>query len=188
MKKLLIMALGCVVAAGACAESQPIQFSLTPDIAMHPRETQIKGASIGIWNENPAGTQWQFGFVNGTSGDSVGIQGLPFFVGIPSFYNYAENYKGAQLGIVNYASGDFTGLQWGVVNYASTLTGAQIGIVNLTETTTAGFQLGIVNHVRNGNKLLQIGIVNIIEDNESFNNFPNDLSKGMVIVNWSFGE
>ncbi|HSY75162.1 MAG TPA: hypothetical protein VK810_06810, partial [Dongiaceae bacterium] len=29
------------------------QLSLTPDIAIYPRTTEVDGVSIGIWSENP---------------------------------------------------------------------------------------------------------------------------------------
>lgn len=168
MKKLMIMTLGCVLATGAFADSKPFQLSLTPDTAMHPRDTSIEGVSLGVWNENP-GKQWQLGFINGSTGDSAGVQ---WFVLLPTIYNYAETFTGAQIGLVNYAD-DVTGLQWGAVNIAKEMTGLQLGLVNWAESADSG---------------VQIGLVNVIEDNEWFSDFPSDLSKGMVIVNWSFGE
>lgn len=184
MKKLMIVLFGCAVVSGTFA-SEGFQASLTPDIAVQDRDTEINGVSIGVWNENPSPKfNWQLGFVNGATGDSVGVQ---WFVFLPTFYNYAENYTGAQLGLVNYVSNEFTGLQWGFVNYASTMKGVQLGFVNWTETAT-GFQWGFLNHAATGQNLFQLGLINIIEDNEWFNDFPSDLAKGMVIVNWSFGE
>ena len=182
MRKLIVIAVGCALVSGAFA-SKGFQASLTPDIALQDRDTEIKGVSIGVWNENP-GTQWQLGFVNGATGDSVGVQ---WFVFLPTFYNYAENYTGLQWGLVNYTSGDFTGLQLGTVNYAGTVKGVQLGVVNWSEMAT-GLQWGLVNYTASANNLLQLGLVNIIADNEWFSDFPSDLAKGFVIVNWSFGE
>ncbi len=169
MKKLMIIALGCAVAGGAFA-SAGFQLSLVPEVAIQDRDTEITGVSIGLWNENP-GPEFngQFGVVNGATGDSTGFQWMLF---LPSIYNYAENYTGAQLGFVNYASGDFVGLQAGTVNIAGKITGLQWGVVNYAKTA------------RNG---MQIGLVNIIADNAWFKDFPGDLAKGMVLVNWSFG-
>ena len=183
MKKLLVVVLAAATVSGAYAESAAFQLSLTPDIALQERDTTINGVSLGVWNENP-GTQWQAGFVNGATGDSKGLQ---WFIFLPTILNYAENYTVAQLGIVNYASGDFTGLQWGAVNYAATVKGVQLGVVNWSEMAT-GLQMGLVNYTASANNLLQLGLVNIIEDNEWFSDFPSDLAKGFVIVNWSFGE
>ena len=168
MKKSILIATVCALSTGAF--SAGFQASLTPDIAIHDRDTEITGASIGVWNENPSPKfNWQLGFVNGATGDSVGVQ---WFIFLPTFYNYAENYTGGQLAFVNYASGTFVGAQLGAVNYAGTMTGLQLGVVNYAET---------------GNNCLQIGLVNIIKENEWFKDFPSDLAKGMVIVNWSFG-
>ncbi len=55
--------------------------------------------------------------------------------------------------------------------------------------TTAGVQLGVVNYTETVSQwVLQLGLVNIINDNEWFSDFPNDLAKGFVFVNWSFGD
>jgi hypothetical protein len=169
MKKFAIIVLSCVAATGVMAETAGFQLSLIPDVAIQERDTTIKGVSIGVWNENP-GSQWQIGFVNGMTGESYGVQG-PFFWTI---FNYAEDFTGAQLGLVNYVSKE--------------LTGAQLGAVNVVKAVDGGFQLGFVNYTETAKNLLQIGFVNIIEDNEWFSDFPSDLAKGFVIVNWTFGE
>ena len=186
MKKLMLVLLGCAMVTGAFA-SEGFQASLTPDIAVQDRDTEINGVSIGVWNENPSPKfQWQLGFVNGATGDSVGVQ---WFIFLPTLYNYAENYTGAQIGWVNYASGELTGLQWGWIgNYAGDLTGVQLGAVNIAKAVDGGFQWGVVNYAETANNLFQLGLVNIIADNEWFTDFPSDLAKGMVLVNWTFGE
>lgn len=184
MKKVLIATLVLATASGAFA-SKGFQASLVPDIAIHDRTTDINGVSIGVWNENP-GTQWQLGFVNGATGDSAGLQA---FIFLPTFFNYAENYKGVQWSWVNYASGDFTGLQWGWIgNYAGSLTGAQVGMVNYAKTVDGGFQWGLVNYAETTHNLFQLGLVNIMADNNWFTDFPGDLAKGFVFVNWTFGD
>jgi len=180
MKKLMIIALGCAVAGGAFA-SAGFQASLTPDIAVHDRDTEINGVSIGVWNENPSPQfNWQLGFVNGATGDSKGVQ---WFIFLPTFYNYAENYTGAQLAFVNYASGEFTGIQWGAVNIAGTFKGFQWGAVNYCK-DLAGLQLGVVNWAEHSTSGVQIGLVNIIPENQWFKD--GDLAQGMVLVNWGF--
>ncbi|MDF7822996.1 hypothetical protein P4B35_03155 [Pontiellaceae bacterium B12227] len=185
MKKLMIAAIACAVSTGAMAAS--FQASLTPDIAVQDRDTDINGVSIGVWNENPSEKfQWQFGFVNGATGDSVGVQ---WFIFLPTIYNYAENYTGLQMGWVNYASGEMTGLQWGWIgNYAGDLTGAQLGMVNIAKTVDGGFQWGLVNYAETTHNLFQLGLVNIMADNNWFTDFPGDLAKGFVFVNWTFGD
>jgi hypothetical protein len=184
MKKWTVVAVVCALAGSVMAETAGFQLSLTPDIAIQSRDTEIKGVSIGVWNENP-GSQWQAGFVNGATGDSAGLQ---WFIFLPTIYNYAENYKGAQLGFVNNVSGNFVGLQWGLVNYANALTGVQLGGVNIAKSVDGGFQWALVNYAETADNLFQLGLVNIIADNQWFSDFPGDLAQGMVFVNWSFGE
>ena len=117
------------------------------------------------------------GFVNGASGDSVGLA-----LGLA---NYAENYKGVQWSFVNCATGEFVGWQDGFVNYANSMTGFQSGAVNIAK-KMKGLQLGAVNYAETVDSGVQIGFVNIITQNEWFRNFPNELAKGMVFVNWRF--
>ncbi|MEN8244496.1 MAG: hypothetical protein ABFS43_06300 [Thermodesulfobacteriota bacterium] len=162
MKKLMFIVIICLIASSAYAESKPFQASLVPDIAIHSRDTHIKGFSLNIWGENP-NTGFALGFVNGSTGDSVGFSwGL---------VNYAQNYTGVEWAWVNYASGHFTGWQHGIFNYAGTLTGLQLGWVNFAKSAQSG---------------IQIGLVNIIQENQWFTGFPQELAKGMVFVNWRF--
>ncbi len=59
--------------------------------------------------------------------------------------------------------------------------------VNYAKNVTAGVQIGWVNYTETvGNWNFQVGLVNIIADNEWFSEFPNEFAQGMVIVNWSF--
>ncbi len=188
MKKLMIAAAACALTAGSFAETAGFQLSLTPDIAIEDRTTDINGVSIGVWNENPSEKfQWQFGFVNGATGDSTGVQTwLP--IPLLTLFNYADSYTGVQLGVVNYVKQDFTGAQLGLVNYTE---GAVIGlqapaIFNYANTMN-GIQFGLVNYAEMvENWAFQIGLANIINENGWFDDFPSDLAKGFVFVNWSF--
>jgi hypothetical protein len=185
MKKLLAIA---ALVAGAVAvqaqqtsqggsmDTSAFQLSLTPDIAIHPRTTEIDGFSLGIWSENPQ-KSFTLGFVNGSTGDSKG-----FSVGL---VNYDESYTGVQWGLVNYSTGNFKGWQDGWVNISQgTFAGFQHGIVNVAD-EFHGFQLGWINYSENLNGL-QIGLVNVAMNNGWFDEFPDKLAKGFVIVNWSF--
>lgn len=161
-------------------------MSLTPEIAIQDRDEPINGVSIGVWNENPGPSfHWQFGFVNGATGDkNIGAQ---WFFFLATIYNYADNYTGLQNGWVNNTQGDFLGLQlaW-IGNYAGNLTGAQLGAVNIMGGGT-GFQWGVVNYAATADNLFQLGLVNIIADNPWFSNFPGEFAPGFIIANWSFG-
>ena len=82
------------------------------------------------------------------------------------------NSSGFSLGlIVNYAD-SYKGLQLAPVNYASRLHGLQLGFVNMAMTAEAG---------------VQIGLINIMSQTETwFSNFPDEVAPGMVFVNWRF--
>jgi hypothetical protein len=162
MKNLVIIALIFFAASSAYAESPVFQASLVPDIAIHSKDTHIKGFSLSVWGENP-NSGFALGFVNGSTGNSVGFSwGL---------FNYAQSYTGVEMAPVNIAFKNFTGIQTGLFNYTETLTGLQLGTVNIVKTSKSG---------------IQIGVVNIIQDNPWFKGFPKQLATGMVFVNWGF--
>ena len=182
MKKLIALASFVATATVVLAETGGFQLSLVPDVAIYDRETPINGVSIGVWNENPSPDfNWQFGFINGATGDSKGAQ---WFIFLPTFYNYADNYTGFQNAVVNYVKQDFVGAQFGLVNVTSgKFKGFQWGWVNYCQELT-GLQLGLVNWAQRATSGVQIGIANIIPENEWFKD--GDLAQGMIIVNWGF--
>jgi hypothetical protein len=164
MNKLLIIAVFVISAAGLRAEeSHFFQASLTPDIAIYPKTTEIRGLSLNIWGENPQHGV-ALGFVNGSTGDSSGFSWA-------FFYNYADSYTGVEWSIVNYSQTSFVGWQAGMVNYSE-------GRFN-------GLQTGIVNYAENLHGV-QIGLANIAMNNPWFNEFPDKLATGFPFVNWSF--
>jgi hypothetical protein len=162
MKRIITILAVTIAAVGAQAgETSFLQLSLTPDIALQPKETRIEGISLNIWGENPQ-SSFTLGFVNGSTGTSAGFSwGL---------VNYSEEYTGVQLGIVSCSKVKFTGWQGSWINVAKEFHGLQSGLVNYTESMSG----------------VQIGFVNIIKDNGWFDEFPNKLAKGFVFVNWSF--
>ncbi len=185
MKKVVVLMGVALVTVGAMAGPKPLQLSLTPGIAIHDRTEKIEGFTLGIWSENPQAA-FALGIVNGSTGDSAGLS-----VGI---LNYADSYRGLQWGLVNYTKGDTLGWQGGfclglvgsVVNYTGgTMKGFQCGVVNYAGSLT-GLQLGIVNYAATAASGLQIGVVNIMPQNEWFTELPDALAPGMVLVNWRF--
>lgn len=165
MKKWVLAFLCCFFATGAFAASNSFQASITPDLAVHSRDTRIQGVSLGIWSENPQDAL-TLGIVNGSTGTSSGLS-------LGLLANYSENYSGAQLAfIANYASGKATGLQWAAFNYATKLHGLQLGFINFADTCDKG---------------LQIGLINVMNQTKGwFTNLPNEVAPGMVLVNWRF--
>ncbi len=109
MKKLIIILAFATASLSASAESW-FNASLTPDIAVQSRDTQINGLTLSIWGENPQ-SSLALGFVNGSTGAS----------------------KGAQFGLFNYSE-TFTGVQFGVVNWSKSGDGlVQLGFANIIE-------------------------------------------------------
>lgn len=156
--------------------TEAIQLSLTPDIALFPRDTTVRGVSLNIWGENQQ-YSLTLGFVNGSVGDSAGFSwGL---------VNYDESYHGVQWGLVNVSKNEFVGWQRGIVNFdQGTFVGFQDGFLNIAD-EARGFQLGLVNYAQQL-RGLQIGLVNVAMNNPWFNEFPDKLATGFPIVNWSF--
>ena len=163
--------------AGVQAEESAFQASLTPDIAVKSKDTQINGVCLSIWGENPQHAL-ALGFVNGSTGESKGFSWS-------FFYNYADSYTGVSWAIVNYSKEKFVGWQGGMVNYSQGyFKGFQSGWINVSE-EFHGLQWGLVNYAENL-RGVQIGFANIAMNNPWFNEFPNKLAKGFPFVNWSF--
>lgn len=158
-----LFTLSFVLLCSNASFAEGFNLALTPDIAMVDKDTKIEGAVIGVWSENPQ-SAFALGFVNGSTGDSQGLS-LAFIA------NYSDNYSGAQIGFVNYNKGSFFGFQWGAGNYTQKLKGLQLGLVNFAETADQG---------------VQIGIINIIQQNPWFEEFPQSLALAFPIVNWKF--
>ncbi len=180
MKKMLFFAcLGIIMfSAGlAMAESKPVQLSLTPDIALFDRNTKIEGLALSIWGENPQ-TALAIGFVNGSTGSSAG-----FSFGL---LNYADSYKGVQWAPVNYVKSDFLGWQSAFINCTEgSVKGLQTGFVNYAGRLT-GLQFGFVNYGAAAENAVQIGLINLLPENEWFTRLPGELAPGMIFVNWRF--
>lgn len=180
MKKTALLAcIMIVMAAGeARAGAQPVQLSLTPDIAVCGRGTRIEGLSLNIWGENPQAAL-ALGIVNGSTGASAGFT-------FSLLLNYADGYKGLQLSAVNYTTANLLGWQAGIVDYtAGAVKGLQTGFVNYAG-HLMGVQLGLVNYAAAGTTGVQVGILNFIPRNRWFSRFPDEVAPGMVLVNWRF--
>lgn len=172
----IIIAAAMVAATGAMAGNKPLQISITPDIAMYNRHERIEGLVLGIWSENPQ-KALALGIVSGSTGNSSGLSGSLLL-------NYADNYTGIHWAPVNYTKGDFLGWQAGFVNYTGgRMKGLQSGTVNYAGRLT-GLQFGFLNYAETAESGVQIGLINIIPQNQWFAGLPNELAPGMVFVNW----
>ena len=178
MNKLSIAVIGILIAAGPAIAAKPINISITPDVALFTRNVQIDGLLIGLWNENPQ-RALALGIVNGSTGDSGGLS-------LALVLNYADDYTGIHWAPINYTKGDFSGWQAGVLNHAGgTMKGLQTGAVNYAKRLN-GLQLGVFNYAETVDAGLQLGLLNIMPQNEWFTGLPNELAPGMIFVNWRF--
>jgi hypothetical protein len=177
MKKLFIISALIIGAASLNAAESAFQLSLTPDIAIHPKTTQINGIALDIWGENPQHSL-NLGLVNGSTGDSSG-----FTWGL---VNYSESYIGVSWAWVNVNKTSFIGWQSGWVNVAQNkFTGFQSAWIFNYAKEFHGFQLGLINYTEELHGV-QIGLANIAINNPWFSEFPDKLATGFPIVNWSF--
>jgi len=153
------------------------QLALTPDIALHSKDTTVRGVALQIWGENPT-HGLTLGIVNGSKGESSGFS---WALGV----NYAESYTGVHWALVNVSTEKFVGWQAAAVNYSQgTFEGFQLGFVNIAQDAN-GLQLGAVNYTENL-RGVQIGFLNIVKNNGWFDEFPDKLATAFPFVNWSF--
>ena len=162
---------------GVVQAEEVFQASLTPEIAIYPRTTEIRGLALNVWGENPQ-IGVNIGLINGSTGDSGG-----FTWGI---VNYADSYTGIAWGIANYSRTSFTGWQSGWVNVSQgDFVGFQSGwFANYAE-NMQGLQLAFVNYAEHLHGV-QLGFVNVAMNNSWFEEFPDKLATGFPILNWSF--
>ncbi len=188
VKSPIVVFVLCVAAVtGAFAETETatgvkgLQLSLTPNSAAEPRDTRIEGVVLGVWSENPQAA-FALSFLNGSTGDSSGVA-----IGV---LNYAENYKGIHFSFANNTAGEFVGWQGGwfagfaLVNHADYMGGIQTGIINHAA-MLKGIQIGAVNLAETVDSGVQIGLINLMpETTQWFENFPDEVAPGMVLLNW----
>lgn len=178
MKKTLAVLATVIIGASSAIASTPIQVSITPDAALFSKSEQVNGLALSLWGENSQ-KALALGIVNGSTGNSVGVS-----VGL--LLNYADSYKGLQVAPVNYNTGDFLGWQAGAVNYTEgSMRGLQTGVVNYAGNLT-GLQLGLLNYADTADNGVQIGLINILPQNNWFDDLPDGLAPGMVFLNWRF--
>jgi len=82
----------------------------------------------------------------------------------------STEFRGWQLGLLNYCDGGVTGLQSGWINYAARLNAVQVGLLNVADRVDFGVQVGLVNIM--------------MQNKQWFGGAPESLAPVMVIVNW----
>jgi len=150
---LVIIAL-TFISTPVVAENRPVQLSLVTPIQIFPETDTITGLRINlIYGRNASVTGLDWGLINHTTDGitkawQIGVVGLADsdFVGWQNnFGNVVNgNFKGLQLGVVNYAN-YAEGLQFGLINYAESMHGLQVGLVNIIKQDGAFPVFPIVN-------------------------------------------
>ncbi len=167
-----------LVAAGALAESSPLQLSVTPDIALFDRTVTVEGLTVGLWSENPQ-SALALGIVNGSSGQSAGLS-------FGAVLNYAGDYKGLELAPFNYVKGDFSGWQLGLVNYTErSMKGVQSGVMNYAGRLT-GLQIGLINYAPTTRSGVQFNAASIFSENRWLTGLPDEPAPVTALINWRF--
>lgn len=176
MIKFILLLLGTVFfTAFPAAARNPLQLSLTPDIALLDRDEEVRGVSLGLWGENPQ-SALALGIIQGSTGESRGLSW--------ACLNYAQNYTGVQWAFINFNMAGFTGWQGGTVNYTGgEMRGLQTGALNFAD-RLRGIQFGLINYAEMVEKGLQIGLINAIPRNEWFTGLPDELAPAMLFLNW----
>jgi hypothetical protein len=177
VKTVLTLIATAAITSLGFAETKRLNLSLIPEVALHDSSDRIEGLTLSLWGENNQ-KSLALGIVNGTPGTSSGVT--------LGGFNYADDYTGFQSGIINLVDGDFTGWQDGFVNYtAGSFRGLQTGWINYAGTLT-GLQLGVINYAESCEDGLQIGILNVITDNDWCTDLWESFAPGMIFLNWSF--
>jgi hypothetical protein len=142
------------VSAPVLAEEHPVQLSLFTPVQIFPEDDTISGVRLNlIYGRNATVTGLDLGLINHTtSGISQGLQ-----LGVVGFVD--SDFVGWQDNSVNVVKGNFRGLQLGFVNYANNAEGLQLGFVNYAE-NMHGLQIGLVNIIRQDGMFPVFPIVN----------------------------
>lgn len=170
MKKLLMLAVLVATLGITAAAESPIKLSLYDNIAWpKPHNTNVvlgivdnntptvHGVSLAIGSSR-AKEMWGLSaaLIYARSNELRGLQS--------AIYNVTYDVKGVTSSIVDYNKGRFVGAQLGFVNLANNMKGLQWGFYNQAE-RMSGLQLGFVNYIKRIDCGLQIGLLNIIEQN-----------------------
>ncbi len=176
--KLLLSLLAMLsLSTGLRAADAFFQASLIPDVALRPSTDHINGFALNLWGMNPQHAL-AIGLINGSYGTSGGLS--------LGAVNYAENYTGTQLGLINLTSADLYGAQLGCINYTADIcSGLQIGLFNYAG-RLSGLQLGVLNMAAQADHGMQIGLINLLPENQHWFSagLANEVAPVTVLINW----
>jgi hypothetical protein len=75
---------------------------------------------------------------------------------------------GVQISDLNVATGDFNGVQLGVINYAGRMSGVQIGVVNIVDEDNGAVPIGLINVVKGGYYALELVASEVLYTNLNY--------------------
>jgi hypothetical protein len=79
-----------------------------------------------------------------------------------------DDARGVQFADLNVATGDFTGLQAGVINYAAGLRGVQFGVINIVGEDKGAVPIGLINVVKGGYYALELTAGEVLYTNVNY--------------------
>jgi len=79
-----------------------------------------------------------------------------------------EDARGVQLADINVATGDFKGVQAGVINYAGGLRGVQFGVINIVGEDNGAVPIGLINVVKGGYYALELTAGEVLYTNVNY--------------------
>lgn len=79
-----------------------------------------------------------------------------------------DDARGVQFSDLNVATGDFTGLQAGVINYAGSLRGVQFGVINIVGEDNGAVPIGLINVVKGGYYALELVASEVLYTNINY--------------------
>ena len=170
MKKLLALAVLVATLGLTAAAESPIKLSLYDNIAWP--KTNNANIVLGLVDNNtPTVHGVSLALGSSRANEMWGLSGAWFYArskelrGLQgALYNVTYDVKGVTSSLVDHNKGSFTGVQLSLVNLAGDVTGVQWAFYNQAE-RLSGLQLGFVNYIKHIDRGLQIGLVNIIENN-----------------------
>lgn len=161
--------------SSSMAQEKPFQLSLIgPTLQLVDDDADIRGVRINLlYGVNRNVTGLDLGLVNRTTGDFKGLQ--HGFIGAThgKFSGWQDNWA------VNFAEGQFYGLQTGVVNFVGTGEGVQLGGLYNNAEYMSGLQFSLINFAEDFYGV-QLGLINIIRSKDNFPILP--------FVNWKFDQ
>jgi len=114
---------------------------------------------------------YNHGMVNGAQFSGVGNINRGQTSGLMcagSFNLVLDDARGVQLADLNNTSGDFYGVQTGVINYAGSLRGVQLGVINIVGEDNGALPIGLINVVKGGYYALELVASEVLHTNVNY--------------------